>query len=108
IEIRQPDIQIQLIDYLKVDNDTVSVFLNRKPLARNIRISKRPVLLSFQVDKRLELHEILLYAENLGHIPPNTSEMIVVDGDRRHRVMIVSDKEKTAAVYLRYKPGKGS
>lgn len=108
IEIRQPDIQIQLIDYLKVDNDTVSVFLNRKPLARNIRISKRPVLLSFQVDERIELHEILLYAENLGRIPPNTSEMIVVDGDRRHRVMIVSDKEKTAAVYLRYKPGKGS
>lgn len=108
IEIRQPDIQIQLIDYLKVDNDTVSVFLNRKPLARNIRIDKRPVLLSFRIDKRIELHEILLYAENLGRIPPNTSEMIVVDGDRRHRVMIVSDKEKTAAVYLRYKPGKGS
>lgn len=93
---------------MKVDNDTVSVYLNRNLLAKNIRISKRPALLNFKLDTRIEFHEILLYAENLGLVPPNTSELILVDGATRHRVMIVSDKEKTAAVYLRYKPKKKS
>lgn len=108
IVVTNPDLQVQIVDYMKVDNDTVSVYLNRNLLAKNIRIAKRPALLNFQLDTRLELHEILLYAENLGQVPPNTSEMIVVDGEKRHRVMIVSDKEKTAAVYLRYKPKKKS
>lgn len=108
IVVTHPDLQIQIVDYMKVDNDTVSVYLNRNLLAKNIRISKRPALLTFKLDTRLELHEILLYAENLGLVPPNTSEMILIDGEQRHRVMIVSDKEKTAAVYLKYKPKKGS
>ncbi|WP_411275041.1 hypothetical protein [Daejeonella sp.] len=106
IVVTQPDLQIQIVDYMKVDNDTVSVYLNRNLLAKNIRIAKRPALLNFKLDTRLELHEILLYAENLGQVPPNTSELILIDGENRHRVMIVSDKEKTAAVYLRYKPKK--
>ena len=106
IIVYSPELQLQLIDYLKVDNDTVSVYLNRNILAKNIRISKRPALLNFRLDTRIELHELLLYAENLGKIPPNTSELIVIDGDKRHRVMIVSDKQKTAAVYLRYRPKK--
>jgi hypothetical protein len=108
IEVTHPDLQIQIVDYMKVDNDTVSVYLNRNLLAKNIGIAKRPALLNFRLDTRVEFHELLLYAENLGHVPPNTSEMILVDGEKRHRVMIVSDKEKTAAVYLRYKPKKGS
>lgn len=106
IVVTQPAIQIQLVDYMKVDNDTVSVYLNRNLLAKNVRIAKRPALLNFKLDTRQELHELLLYAENLGLVPPNTSEMILIDGENRHRVMIVSDKEKTAAVYLRYKPKK--
>src|SRR5690606_21198390 len=108
IDVEQPELQIQLMDYMKVDNDTVSVYLNRKLLARDIRIAKRPAVINFSIDTRIGLHEILLYAENLGSIPPNTSEMIVVDGEKRHRVMIVSDKQTTAAVYLRYKHRKGS
>jgi len=87
---------------MKPDNDTVSIYLNREILAKNIQISKRPALIKFQIDKLIVLHELLLYAENLGLVPPNTSELILIDGETRHRVMIVSDKQKTAAIYLRY------
>jgi hypothetical protein len=102
IEVHNTDLQIQLLDYMKPDNDTVSIYLNREILAKNIQISKRPALIKFQIDKRIVLHELLLYAENLGLVPPNTSELILIDGETKHRVMIVSDKQKTAAIYLRY------
>lgn len=104
IEVHNADLQIQLLDYLKPDNDTISVYLNRKILVKKIQISKRPALIKFSIDKRILVHELLLYAENLGLIPPNTSELILIDGETKHRVMIVSDKQKTAAIYLRYKP----
>ena len=93
-----------LLDYMKIDNDTVSVYLNRDILLKNIKITKRPTIINLKLDSRIELHEVLLYAENLGLVPPNTSELILIDGENKYRIMIVSDKEKTAALYLRYKP----
>jgi len=105
INVNHSDLQILLLDYMKVDNDTVSVYLNRDLLSKNIRVTKRPAVINFKLDTRLELHEVLLYAENLGLVPPNTSELILIDGETKHRIMIVSDKEKSAAIYLRYKPG---
>jgi hypothetical protein len=93
-----------LNDYSRVDNDTVSVYLNRLPIAKNIWISKRAAVINFKIDTRISLHELLLYAENLGQIPPNTSSLLIVDGSRTHRIQIESDKQKTAAIYLRYKP----
>jgi len=106
IQVKNKQLRLQLIDYLKSDNDTVSVYLNRELMAQNIWISKRPTVINFNLDPSLETHEILLFAENLGQIPPNTSELLIIDGRDTHRVMIVSDKQKTAAVYLRYKPRK--
>ncbi len=106
IVVHNRNLTLQLIDYLKVDNDTVSVYLNREILAKNIWISKRATVINFSINPQLENHELLLYAENLGEIPPNTSELLLIDGENTHRVMIVSDKQKTAAIYLRYKPRK--
>lgn len=106
IQVHNKKLQLQMIDYLKVDNDTVSVYLNRKILAKNVWISKRAAVINFSLDPTRQMHEILLYAENLGEIPPNTSELLIIDGDETHRIMIVSDKQKTAAVYLKYKPRK--
>ena len=104
IQVRNRNLKLQLIDYLRSDNDTVSVYLNREIMAKNIWISKRATVINFSLDPRLETNEILLYAENLGQIPPNTSELLIIDGNDTHKVMIVSDKQKTAAVYLKYKP----
>ena len=106
IPVHNKDLQLQLIDYLRVDNDTVSVYLNRAVMAKNIWISKRATVINFSLDPTIETHELLLFAENLGEIPPNTSELVIIDGKDTHRVMIVSDKQKTAAVYLKYKPRK--
>lgn len=106
IVVHNKELRLQLLDYLRVDNDTVSVYLNRNILAKNVWISKRATVINFRLDPSLEMHELLLYAENLGQVPPNTSELLIIDGRDIHRVMIVSDKQKTAAVYLKYKPRK--
>lgn len=104
IVVHNANLQLHLIDYSKVDNDTVSIYLNRETLAKNIWISKRSAIVNFKLDTRLTFHELLLYAENLGKIPPNTSSLLLIDGQRVHRIRIESDKQKTAAIYLRYKP----
>jgi hypothetical protein len=45
---------------------------------------------------------LVMVAENLGRIPPNTSLMIVQDGDKRYEVRITSTEQKNAMVRFRY------
>ncbi|MFD2162578.1 hypothetical protein ACFSJU_09265 [Paradesertivirga mongoliensis] len=104
IEVRNRSLELRINDYMNVDNDTVSIYFNRDIVANKQRISKKQVRLNINLDSRLELNEIILFAENLGRIPPNTSQLLIVDGANTHRLMIESDKQKSAAIYLKYKP----
>jgi len=45
-------------------------------------------------------HELVMVADNLGSIPPNTSLMIVTAGAKRYEVFISSTKQKNAKVVL--------
>ncbi|MEJ6979562.1 hypothetical protein WG906_03825 [Pedobacter sp. P351] len=104
LEVHSKQIELRLNDYMKVDNDIVSIYFNRQAIASNKPISKKQIRLLINMDPGLELNEIILFAENLGRIPPNTSRLIIIDGNITHQLVIESDKQKTAAIYLKYKP----
>ncbi|WP_207427768.1 hypothetical protein [Pedobacter sp. SYSU D00535] len=104
IQVSKRELEFRLNDYLKEDNDTVSVYFNRNLIAGKQKISKKPFKFKLTIADGSGLNEVLLFAENLGHIPPNTSQLLIIDGNKTHRLLIESDKQKTAAVYLRYKP----
>jgi len=104
ITVSNRTLQLQVRDYRKIDNDTISVYLNRESLIKNVRIARKIISIDFALNSERELNELLLYAENLGRIPPNTSQLVLVDGDKTHRIMIESDKQKSAAIYIRFKP----
>ena len=88
IEITENVVRLEIKDYLKEDGDIISVYHNRTHTLR--------------LNRNQELHEIILYAENLGKIPPNTSNLRIYDGVKEHQVLIRSSKEVSAVVYLRY------
>ena len=54
------------------------------------------------LDESSATHEVVMVAENLGDIPPNTSLMVVKAGDKRYEVRIVSDEQKNAVVIFKY------
>lgn len=43
-------------------------------------------------------HELVMVANNLGSIPPNTSLMIITANDKRYEVFISSSEQKNARV----------
>lgn len=91
-------------DYMKPDNDTVSIFLNRKLLYKGLNIEKKPFMFPIKLNRQLAANEIILYANNLGKIPPNTSMLTLSDGEVKHKVMIESTLQKSAVIYLRTSP----
>ena len=48
-------------------------------------------------------NELVLYAENLGSIPPNTALMIITDGTNRYEVRLSSDLKNNASVRFELK-----
>lgn len=102
LEVTNNVIELEIGDYLREDGDIVSVYHNRRQFIKNLPIVNAKSVHTLRLNRDTELHEIILYAENLGRIPPNTSTLKVFDGSKEHLIQITSSKEVSAVVYLRY------
>ncbi|HUR10898.1 MAG TPA: hypothetical protein VM012_05990 [Flavitalea sp.] len=103
IETVAGEIKIDLYDNGEIDGDTVSIYHNNVLLMAHARLSQKPVTLRIALDKEHPHHELIMVAENLGSIPPNTSLMIVTAGANRYEVFISSTEQRNAKVILNLK-----
>lgn len=104
VSVRNDEIVVKLYDNGEIDDDTISVFLDSKLVLSKKRLTATPLTINLKMDPENPDHVLVLVAENLGRIPPNTSLMIVQDGERRHQVRITSTEQKNAMVRFRYEP----
>jgi len=102
LTVSNEEITVRLYDNGEIDNDTISVYLDNKPVLSNQRLSAAPLTIKLKMDESNPEHVLIMVAENLGTIPPNTSLMVVLDGDKRHEVRITSTEQKNAMVRFRY------
>jgi len=100
--ITDPNVTVKLYDNGEIDDDSISVFLNKKLVLSHKRLTANPLILKFKMDEDNSVQELTMVAENLGSIPPNTSVMIVEAGEQRFRVGITSTEQKNAVVKFKY------
>lgn len=98
------EILIKIYDNGSVDNDTISVYLDKKLVLSKQRLTEKALTLKLKLDEENNYHELVMVAENLGEIPPNTSLMIVDAGKQQFEVRITSTEQKNAVVMFKYKP----
>ncbi|MEI9808845.1 MAG: hypothetical protein WDO16_13825 [Bacteroidota bacterium] len=94
------ELQIELYDNGVIDGDTVSIYHNNELVIASGALSAKPIRLTIKVDAQHPHHEIVMVANNLGSIPPNTSLMIVRAKEKRYEVFISSDDKKNARVVI--------
>jgi len=106
--VENVSVKVSLYDNGEIDGDSVSLFYNGKLLLSHQRLSDKPITLTINVDKDKTVNELVMYAENLGSIPPNTALMVVYDGPNRYEIRITSDLQKSGAIRFVHKsdPGK--
>lgn len=102
IVLTSKEVQISLYDNGEIDDDTVSIYLDGALILANKRLSNKPITYTLHMDENSPEHTLTMVAENLGRIPPNTSLMIIQDGDKRYQVSITSTEQKNAMVRFRY------
>jgi hypothetical protein len=96
-----PQIKIELYDNAEIDNDTITVFVNDKLLLYRQMLTDKPLVLNFTAIPGRE-YELVMYADNLGLIPPNTALMVVTAGNSKYEVFLSSSEQKSAAVRFVY------
>ncbi len=106
IIVTDPEVTIKLYDNGEIDDDTISVYLDKKLVLSAKRLTAAPLVIKFTIDDDNADHELVMVAENLGRIPPNTSLMIVESGEQRFDARITSTQQKNAVVRFKYQKPK--
>jgi hypothetical protein len=101
IEVETDSIRLYLYDNGRVDNDTISVFLNRRPVVLNQGLSVKPIILPIRLAPGE--NEISLFAVNLGDIPPNTALCIIYAGNKRYDINLSSTLAVNGTIRVRKK-----
>jgi hypothetical protein len=103
IHVNEKKIRVDLYDNGEIDGDSISVFYDGKLIVARKRLSDKPITLFLPVTENTCRHELVMYADNLGSIPPNTALMIVTDGDKRHEIRVTSDLKKSGTINFVHK-----
>jgi hypothetical protein len=104
IEVENETFKVDFYDNGDIDGDTISVFYNGKLIEAHKRLTDKALSLTLLIDPNVSINELIMYAENLGSIPPNTAVMIVTDGGKRYEVRIASDLKKSGVIRFVHKP----
>lgn len=102
VDVKQ--ISIQVYDNAVVDGDTVSILYNGKMLLTHQLLTEKGIQLNIDLDEKQTRHEITLFAENLGSIPPNTALVVVTAGKKRYELFASASLEANAVLVFDYKP----
>jgi hypothetical protein len=101
LEIQSDSLRVSLYDNGEIDGDTVTVFLNGKPVLTHQELTARALNIYLTLDNSKDVNEVSLFAENLGKIPPNTALMVVTDGVTRFEVFLSSSYTQNATVRIK-------
>ena len=94
---------ISLYDNGEVDGDTVSVLMNGNVIMPMVGLSTNPVRKTIYTKDITDSIQIVMYAENLGSLPPNTGLLIVYDGKERYEIRFSGDLKRNAAIVFKKK-----
>jgi len=95
---------LSIYDNGTVDGDTVSVVLNGNVIVAKKGLSGNPIRATIHITPDMgDSLQLVMYAENLGAIPPNTGVLIIQDGNVRNEIRFAGDLQKSSAVVLRRK-----
>ncbi len=97
---------LTLYDNGEVDGDTVTVLMNGNVIFSKAGLTTVANSKTIYITPGMDSVKLVMYAENLGSIPPNTGLLLVDDGEKRYYVRFTADLQTNAAIVLRRKKNK--
>jgi len=104
IDFSSDSLLLSFYDNGTIDGDTVTISLNGKILVEKLGLKANAFKITIPAAiKPGDSLLLVMHAESLGLIPPNTGLLIIQDGSIRHEIRFEGDLQKSSAVMLRKK-----
>jgi hypothetical protein len=100
IPVTGDSIELDFYDNAEIDGDSISLFLNGKLIFEHIRLTEKAYKVKIPLSDLQETNELIMVAENLGAIPPNTSYMVAHVGEKRYDAQLASTENSSAMIKL--------
>ncbi|MBC7850202.1 MAG: hypothetical protein H7Y31_10725 [Chitinophagaceae bacterium] len=100
IPVTAETIELRFYDNAQVDGDSIALFLNNKMIFEQIRLTDKAYTIKINASDLNEDNELVMVAENLGSIPPNTSFMVAIVGDKRYEARLFANENSSAVIRL--------
>jgi len=98
IPVTGDSIELRFYDNAVVDGDSIAVFLNDRMVFEHVRLNNKPYKLTIPVNELGDDNEMVMVAENLGTIPPNTSLMVCIVDGKRYEARLESTENSSALI----------
>ncbi|MFT3909550.1 MAG: hypothetical protein QM737_09005 [Ferruginibacter sp.] len=94
-------LELSLYDNGEVDGDTVSVLMNGNVIMAKQGLSTTAIKKTIHIPSDMDSLELVMYAENLGTLPPNSGLLVVHDGRDIYEIRFSGDLHKNATIILK-------
>lgn len=102
IDATSDSLLLSFYDNGVVDGDAISVYLNGQPVLSNTSLKSSAIKKTIHFANTNEL-TLLLVAENLGSIPPNTGLITIRDGEKIYQLNFTADMQTNVSITIRRK-----
>lgn len=99
IEVKNEQLRIRVWDNGTVDGDYVTLFLNGQRILNNYRVSKSKRAIPVKLNQ--DDNFLILHAEDLGDISPNTVAVSIDDGVREQQIILSSNLRESGAILIK-------
>ena len=102
VETFSDSLVFSIYDNGVIDGDSISVYLNGQNILSNVKLTAVANKKTISLVNLNEAH-IMLVAENLGSIPPNTGLLLIKDGEKQYQLNFSADMQTNATIVIRRK-----
>ena len=96
-------LQLSLYDNGEIDGDTVSVLMNGQLILPKQGLGIKAIKHTIYIPHNVDRVEMVMYAETLGSIPPNTGLLVIKDGKDLYEIRFSGDLQKNASIVFNRK-----
>lgn len=98
IQVEGDAIELQFYDNAEVDGDSITLYLNNKMIFTHVRLTAKPFVVTLPLTELATTNDLVMVAENMGSIPPNTAFMIAMVAGKRYEAFLESTEGSSSLI----------
>ena len=103
VNFSSDSLELSLYDNGEIDGDTVSVLMNGQLILAKQGLGIKAIKHTIHIPHNTDKIEMVMYAESLGTIPPNTGLLVIKDGKDLYEIRFSGDLQKNASIVFNRK-----